>query len=66
MDKHEKLQEAKLMVVENIVARIHDNYFDYGIIPDTYLYAKEILSAIRNEEIKAELLEHEANLETRD
>jgi hypothetical protein len=54
------------MVVENIVARIHDNYFDYGIIPDTYLYAKEILSAIRNEEIKAELLEHEANLETRD
>ena len=58
MDKIEKLREAKLMVVENILSEIYCDSFS------AYDYAVRILEAIREVEIKQELLDHEASLET--
>ena len=59
MDRHEKLTEAKLMAVENILLKMQR---DWGS-ESYYDYAKEILSAIKDVEIKYELLDHEASLE---
>jgi len=61
MTKDEKLQEAKLMAVENVLTNFYAEYHEFGPVT-RYEWAKEILSAIRNEEIKQDLLDHEANL----
>ena len=58
MTREEKLIEAKLMAVENILLSYPNNR------KSSYETAQDILEAIRNEEIKAELAEHEASLET--
>ena len=64
MDKLERLLEAKLMAVENIV----EAFGRLCLIQDSplngYEHAKEILSALRDGEIKAELADVEASAET--
>lgn len=68
MTNSEKLTEAKLMAVENILLResrsLEDN--EHATLGDTNSLAKEILSAIRNEEIKAELADTIADAETKE
>lgn len=59
MTRDEKLTEAKLMAVENILRDWSKN----GHIMHEYDVAQEILESIRYVEIKQELADHESYLE---
>jgi hypothetical protein len=63
MDRHQRLTEAKLMAIEDIVEAFGRKCLIADSPLNGYEVAKDILDAIKDVEIEDELREHEASLE---